>query len=95
MRRHDRSSSESTSERSLFVSYEISYDESPTVDVREHLTADGKNPYREYRIYFFKDGAQFVLLLLGADKSTQTADVTRAQDFWKAYQEGKPRGKTK
>lgn len=48
-----------------------------------------------YRIYFARDGAQLVLLLLGGDKSTQTADVARAQEFWKAYQEGKPRGKTK
>jgi putative addiction module killer protein len=110
------------------------------VDVREYLTADGRNPYREwldtldvtprariqarvlrsrpgisatsrawgggvwearvmfgpgYRIYFGKDGAQLVLLLLGGDKSNQTADVARAQESWKAYQEGKPRGKTK
>jgi hypothetical protein len=28
-----------------------------------------------YRIYFAKDGAQLVLLLLGGDKSTQSADV--------------------
>ena len=87
------------------------------MDVREYLTADGKNPYREwldtldvtprariqarvfrfstgnlgdhksvgggvwearvmfgpgYRIYFGKDSAQLVLLLLGGDKSTQT-----------------------
>jgi putative addiction module killer protein len=48
-----------------------------------------------YRIYFGKDGAQLVLLLLGGDKSNQTADVARAQESWKAYQEGKPRGKTK
>ena len=48
-----------------------------------------------FRVYFGKDGAQLVLLLLGGDKSTQTADVARAQESWKAYQEGKPRGKTK
>ena len=48
-----------------------------------------------YRIYFGKDGAQLVLLLLGGDKSTQTADVARAQESWKAYQEDKRRGKTK
>ena len=92
------------------------------MDVREYLTADGKNPYREwldtldimprariqarvlrfstgnlgdhksvgggvwearvmfgpgYRIYFGKDGAQLVLLLLGGDKSTQTVDVAQ------------------
>ena len=48
-----------------------------------------------YRIYFGKDGAKLVLLLLGGDKSTQTADVRRAQESWKAYQEGKRRGTTK
>ena len=48
-----------------------------------------------YRIYFAKDGAQLVLLLLGGDKSPQTADVARAQESWKAYQEDKRRGKTK
>jgi putative addiction module killer protein len=48
-----------------------------------------------YRIYLAKDGAQLVLLLLGGDKSTQTADVARAQGLWKAYQEVKRRGKTK
>ncbi len=47
------------------------------------------------RIYFGKDGAQLVLLLLGGDKSTQVADLTRAQESWKAYQEDKRRGKTK
>ena len=110
------------------------------MDVREYLTADGRNPYREwlekldvtprarvqarvlrfstgnlgdhksvgggvwearvmfgpgYRVYFGKDGAQLVLLLLGGDKSTQTVDVPRAQESWQAYQEGKRRGKTK
>jgi putative addiction module killer protein len=48
-----------------------------------------------YRIYFGKDDPQLVLLLLGGDKSTQTVDVTRAQESWQAYQEGKRRGKTK
>jgi putative addiction module killer protein len=28
-----------------------------------------------YRIYFGKNGSEFVLLLLGGDKSTQTSDV--------------------
>ena len=110
------------------------------MDVREYLTAAGKNPYREwldtldvtlrarvqarvlrfstgnlgdhksvgggvwearvvfgpgYRIYFAKDGLRLVLLLLGGDKSTQSADIARAQELWKAYQEGKRSGKTK
>jgi putative addiction module killer protein len=48
-----------------------------------------------YRIYFAKDGAQLVLLLLGGDTSTQVTDVALAQESWKAYQEDKRRGKTK
>lgn len=48
-----------------------------------------------YRIYFGKDGAQLVLLLLGGDKSTQTSAVARAQASWKAYREDKRRDKTK
>ena len=48
-----------------------------------------------YRIYFGKDGAHLVLQLLGGDKSTHTMDVRRAQESWKAYQEGKRRGTTK
>ena len=48
-----------------------------------------------YRIYFGKDGPQLVLLLLGGDKSTQSADVARAKVCWKAYQEEKSRGKAK
>ena len=37
---------------------------------------------------------KLVLLLFGGDKSTQTADVARAQESWKAYQEGKRRGES-
>jgi putative addiction module killer protein len=48
-----------------------------------------------YRIYFAKDGTQLVLLLAGGDKYTQSADVSRAQESWTAYQEGNRRGKTK
>lgn len=111
----------------------------PLADVREYVTADGRNPYREwletldvgprariqarvlrfsagnlgdhrsvgggvwearvmfgpgYRIYFGKDGPRIVLLLLGGDKSTQTADITRARQSWKAYQEDVHHGKT-
>ena len=110
------------------------------MDVGEYLTADGKNPYREWldtldvtprariqaRVFRFSTGnlgdhksvgggvwearvmfgpgtgstsprmvRNSCLLLLGGDKSTQTADVTRAQESWKAYQEDKRRGKTK
>jgi putative addiction module killer protein len=110
------------------------------VDVREYLTADGKNPYREWldtlditprariqaRVLRFSTGNLGDHKNVGGvfgrrgscsgrgigstsprtargwcsccsvgDKSTQSADVARAQQSWKAYQEGKRRGKAK
>lgn len=47
-----------------------------------------------YRIYFGKDGAQLVLLLLGGDKSTQTADVRQARSHGRRIR-GTRRGTTK
>lgn len=34
-----------------------------------------------YRVYYFKHGAQFVLLLCGGDKGTQPADIDKAVEF--------------
>jgi putative addiction module killer protein len=48
-----------------------------------------------YRIYFGKADAAIVLLLLGGDKSTQRADIRRAQGYWAHYMEVTNRGKTK
>jgi putative addiction module killer protein len=42
-----------------------------------------------YRIYFGKEGRSIILLLLGGDKSSQTADIRRAQRLWKEYLEEK------
>jgi putative addiction module killer protein len=47
-----------------------------------------------YRIYFGKDGAAIILLILGGDKSSQARDIATAQAYWKAYQE-KYHGKKK
>jgi putative addiction module killer protein len=108
--------------------------------VREHLTADGRNAFREwlkslavatrariqarvvrfemgnlgdhksvgdgvwearvmfgpgYRIYFGRDGNTIIVLLLGGDKRTQAKDISRAQEFWHEYLEGKRHGKAK
>jgi putative addiction module killer protein len=38
-----------------------------------------------YRLYFRKDGPSLILLLLGGSKSTQRADIARAQQYWAAY----------
>ena len=46
------------------------------------------------RIYFRKD-EQELMPGLGGDKSTQKADVTRAQESCKAHQEDDRRGKPK
>jgi putative addiction module killer protein len=43
-----------------------------------------------YRIYYAKAGRQLILLLLGADKRRQQADIERALGYWADYQERKP-----
>lgn len=39
-----------------------------------------------YRIYFAEDGDKLVLLLCGGDKSSQSKDIAKAQEYWKSYQ---------
>jgi putative addiction module killer protein len=48
-----------------------------------------------YRVYFGRAGSAIVLLLLGGDKSTQRADIRRAQEYWADYREAIKGGKTK
>ena len=48
-----------------------------------------------YRIYFAKPGKTIVLLLLGGDKTSQRADIGRAQEYWADYQEGTRHGTPK
>jgi len=38
-----------------------------------------------YRVYFGQEGNQFILLLCGGDKSSQRADIRRAQSYWADY----------
>jgi putative addiction module killer protein len=40
-----------------------------------------------YRVYFAEHGQTVVLLLCGGDKSTQTADIARAKEFWSQWKE--------
>ncbi len=40
-----------------------------------------------YRIYFGKDGAAMILLLVGGDKATQKKDIQRARRYWAEYSE--------
>ncbi len=40
-----------------------------------------------YRVYFAEDGDTIVVLLCGGDKSTQTKDVEKAQEYWADYKE--------
>ena len=66
------------------------------MDVREYLADDGKNPYRAWLDTLdVTPRARIQARVLGGDKSTQTADVARAQESWKAYQEDKRRGRAK
>jgi putative addiction module killer protein len=39
-----------------------------------------------YRVYYALDGQRVVLLLCGGDKRTQSADITRACEYWKDWQ---------
>ena len=38
-----------------------------------------------YRVYFGREGDGIVILLCGGDKSTQTRDIERAQDYWRDH----------
>ncbi|MEM9539918.1 MAG: type II toxin-antitoxin system RelE/ParE family toxin [Cyanobacteria bacterium P01_E01_bin.42] len=38
-----------------------------------------------YRIYFGQESNVMIILLLGGDKSTQTKDIRKAQNYWKEY----------
>ena len=40
-----------------------------------------------YRIYYAMAGSACVLLLLGGDKRKQSADITRAVQYWRDYRE--------
>ena len=40
-----------------------------------------------YRVYFGQDGSTIVVLLSGADKSSQRQDVARAIASWKEYED--------
>lgn len=42
-----------------------------------------------YRIYFARDGATLVLLLVGGSKATQVRDIRTAQRYWRDYLEEK------
>lgn len=41
-----------------------------------------------YRVYFARHGNTVVVLLVGGDKSTQTADIRRAKAIWQQFKEG-------
>lgn len=38
-----------------------------------------------YRVYFAEDGDTLVVLLCGGDKSTQSRDIKKAQEYWVEY----------
>jgi putative addiction module killer protein len=40
-----------------------------------------------YRVYYGIAGTQVVILLLGGDKRTQAADIDRACNYWRDWQE--------
>ncbi len=40
-----------------------------------------------YRVYYARSGKQVVLLLCGGDKRKQKADIKRAKEFWRDYEQ--------
>lgn len=40
-----------------------------------------------YRIYYARAGEQIILVLLGGDKRKQQADIDRAKEYWRDYQQ--------
>lgn len=40
-----------------------------------------------YRVYYARAGYTIVLLLLGGDKRKQDADIKRAKEYWRDYQQ--------
>jgi putative addiction module killer protein len=48
-----------------------------------------------YRIYFGRDGAELIILLLGGSKASQRQDIWRARQLWSDYLDGGSDGKTK
>ncbi|MFN2424018.1 MAG: type II toxin-antitoxin system RelE/ParE family toxin [Cryomorphaceae bacterium] len=42
-----------------------------------------------YRVYYKQQGETVVLLLLGGDKSTQSADIREAKSLWNQYKNEK------
>ncbi len=48
-----------------------------------------------YRIYFGREGAAVVILLVGGDKGTQAKDIRKARAYWADYTEAVQHGKAK
>lgn len=53
--------------------------------VWEHRLHFGKG----HRIYFGRDGADLVVLLLGGSKSRQQSDISKAKKYWTDYKSRK------
>lgn len=49
-----------------------------SVNLRIHIGAG-------YRVYYGQHGKTFVILLCGGDKSSQSADIQRAQALWSEW----------
>jgi len=46
-----------------------------------------------YRVYYGQSGKTLVLLLCGGDKSTQRADIKKAQEYWQDWQRSQSKEK--
>jgi putative addiction module killer protein len=48
-----------------------------------------------YRVYFGRHGRSIILLLLGGDKSSQSADIRKARRYWDDYMKAVTHGTKK
>lgn len=45
-----------------------------------------------YRVYCALEGTDIILLLVAGDKSSQSKNISQAQDFWKTHKKENKRG---
>ena len=68
----------------------------PEILVRRYCTVGGPEPFTEWlaklKAYFGREGTAVVILLCGGDKRKQDADIKRAIDLWREYEERRNRG---
>ena len=66
-----------------------------SLEIRHYVTVAGADPFADWLVALTDRKAQaragyaIVLLLLGGDKRKQNADIKRAKEYWRDYQQRK------